>query len=342
MMQKSISEKPLKVRESNFELLRIIAMLMVLILHADFISLGAPDKSEIMVHPWESAIKVFVEVTCIVAVNIFVLISGWFGIRISLRGFLKFVFQVLFFSLGIFMVLLMLGKIDFSVRILASCFALVSYGGSYWFIPAYLCLYVISPVLNAFIEYSDQRLTRTVLLSFFLFQTIYSFLGNGTRFLSCGYSTLSFAGLYILAAYYKKYYDLNQVSKRALLIGYLVITMLQTLMYVFFSYKSIDGLCSRITYYSNPLVILSSVSLFLLFSKIRFTNRFINWMSESCFAVYLLHSSPILFCSYYIPSIATATDYGSILCIVVFWFIAAILIDQLRKVAWRGFCLFLK
>ena len=87
-----------KVRESNFELLRIIAMFMVLILHADFQALGAPTRADIISSPITSTLKVFFEMASIVAVNVFILISGWFGIRPSIKGFCKFAFQYLFFS----------------------------------------------------------------------------------------------------------------------------------------------------------------------------------------------------------------------------------------------------
>lgn len=49
----------LKIRESNFELLRIIAMVMVLILHADFVALGHPDSVEIQRYPIISVIRIF-------------------------------------------------------------------------------------------------------------------------------------------------------------------------------------------------------------------------------------------------------------------------------------------
>ena len=37
-----------KVRDSNMEMLRLLAMLMVLVYHADFLSLGMPDMEDEM------------------------------------------------------------------------------------------------------------------------------------------------------------------------------------------------------------------------------------------------------------------------------------------------------
>lgn len=84
-MTSSIEVSKQHARESNFELLRIIAMFMVLVLHADFQALGEPTRADIISSPLTSSLKVFFEMASIVAVNVFVLISGWFGIRGSLH-----------------------------------------------------------------------------------------------------------------------------------------------------------------------------------------------------------------------------------------------------------------
>ena len=103
-----------KIRESNFELLRIIAMFMVLVLHADFQALGEPTRADILSSTLTSSLKVFFEMASIIAVNVFVLISGWFGIRPSIKGFCKFVFQCLFFSFAIYLVMILLGRVELS------------------------------------------------------------------------------------------------------------------------------------------------------------------------------------------------------------------------------------
>ena len=74
-------------------------MVMVLILHADFQALGAPGAAEIVSKPISSSVRVLLEMMSIGAVNIFVLISGWFTIKPSVKGFSTFIFQWLFFSI---------------------------------------------------------------------------------------------------------------------------------------------------------------------------------------------------------------------------------------------------
>ena len=44
-------------------------------------------------------VRILVEHWAIIGVNVFVLISGWFGIRTSLKGACKLLFQVFFIGL---------------------------------------------------------------------------------------------------------------------------------------------------------------------------------------------------------------------------------------------------
>lgn len=153
-----------KQRESNFELLRIIAMFMVLALHANFFAIGkGVDMADFHSSPLSASTRLLVEMMSIVSVNVFVMISGWFGIRPSLRSFGNFVFQSLFFLLSIYVIALLTGTVALSSKSLASCLTLTN--GYNWFIRAYLGLYVLSPILNAFLEHCSKRQLEYVLIS---------------------------------------------------------------------------------------------------------------------------------------------------------------------------------
>ncbi len=327
-----------KVRQSNFELLRIIAMFMVLILHADFVALGQPDKAEIMNFPFAATLRVILEMASIVAVNVFVLISGWFGIRPSIKGITKFIFQCLFFSLGIYAVVLIKGDVVFSFRGLADCFAMM--GGGYWFITSYLCLYIFSPVVNAFIETASKITYRNVLIAFFAFQTIYGFCSGGAQFIEKGYSAISFIGLYMLAGYIKRYVNPEGYSKQLGFWIYLATTTLLSMIYVGAKYYGVDSIASRCIVYSNPLVIISSVSLLIWFAKVRITSRFVNTIASSCFAVYLLHTNSNLY-PFYLQGVREVVanysiiNFVNVVLYLFSWFILAIATDRLRIVLYE-------
>lgn len=193
-----MEKKSHSLRESNIELLRIVAMFLVLTVHADFLSLGTPTQSELQIAPVASYTRFFIESLSIVCVNVFVLISGWFGIKASTKSFLRFIFQCFFFLIGIYAASILFGHNAFSLRGIFKCTFYVN-----WFITAYICLYILAPALNAFVRIADKSQLQLFLLVFFTFQTLYGWIGG--QLFSNGYSTLSFIGLYILGRYLNLY-----------------------------------------------------------------------------------------------------------------------------------------
>jgi len=198
-----------KARQSNFELLRIFSMLLVLVFHADFWSLGWPKQSDFHTAPENTFVKIMFESLAVVCVNVFILISGWFGIRPSMKGLCNYLFQCLYFLVGIYFIALLTGHTELSITGILGCIALTEKN---WFILAYLCLYILSPILNEFVKHSSRKTFRNVLIGYFTFQTIYG-ITNAAEFINYGYSTMSFMGLYLLARYLNLYGIPSWLSK---------------------------------------------------------------------------------------------------------------------------------
>lgn len=326
-----------KERLSNIELLRIIAMFLVLIVHADFFSLGAPSALEIKEYPLPSFCRIFFESLSICAVDIFILISGWFGIRPSTKGFLKFIFQCLFFLISIYGISLFLGTTTFSKENMLSCFLLVK--NKHWFIKGYIVLYIISPILNLFAEKAPQKQLLFIIVNFFIFQTIYAWITNAASFFVDGYSPLSFIGLYLLARYAKLYSHKIFVCKKIVdLVVYLSITSFMTIM-VFF--HILPFISQKMFYYTNPLIIIASLYLLLYFSKLDIQNKTINWIAISSFSVFLLHTSYHTTNLFKRINLFIFNNYNGGLCLFYFFvflllcFFTAILFDKVRILCWN-------
>lgn len=185
-------------RQSNMELLRIVATFLVLVAHADFYALGTPTALDAQTAPISTFLRFFTESISIVSVNVFVLISGWFGIRPSIRGVGNFLFQCFFYKFAIYGLFLAWGLAAFNAREVAECLYMTRWD---WFVKAYFGLYILSPVLNAFVEKATARQMACVVGSFFLFQTLYAWVSVAALDFRNGYSTLSIIGLYLLARY---------------------------------------------------------------------------------------------------------------------------------------------
>ena len=76
-------------------------MLLVLAVHANYFSIGSPSATELKTDIIPSVTRVFLQAACLVCVNVFVLISGWFGIRRSVRRYGISIPMFLLFSYNI-------------------------------------------------------------------------------------------------------------------------------------------------------------------------------------------------------------------------------------------------
>lgn len=320
-------------RESNFELLRIIAMFLVLGVHADFFSNGAPTAENFINNSNNAWVRTFFQSATIVCVNVFILISGWFGIKPKLKGFLNFFFQCLYFYLGIYIFELIFLDLPFSIIDLRRCFFFAPDSG--WFVLAYTGLYLLSPILNSFVKNNSKTTLRNILIAFYLFQT-YGWLGGAVSFLDSGYSTFSFIGLYLLARYLSIYRPI--ICKMGGVI-YIISVLLLTGLFGIITIKDIQ---IQIYAYDNPLVICGAMGLILWASMLKIKyNRIINWVSSSVFSVYLFHMSP--FTGYYYGhifkkiynSFSGIECLGVMLIMIIIVFFISIILDQPRKLLWK-------
>lgn len=87
-------------RLSSFEAVRIVAILMVLVVHCVRNKFEVTDPHTLALEcgwlSWEECVMASFG---ILGVNLFILISGWFGIRLSARGVFGIFFVIIFYRL---------------------------------------------------------------------------------------------------------------------------------------------------------------------------------------------------------------------------------------------------
>lgn len=327
----------MKQRQSNIELLRIFAIFFVLIIHTSIAAGGLlPSKDDIYSSTIVSELRIVLYSEVVCGVDIFVLISGWFGINVSKRGLGKYIYQVAFLLWGIYLVFLATGLTDYSWDNLKISFGICE---GYWFVMAYLGLYILSPILNAFTEKVSKREFQLVLIAFYAFQTYYSWFWSMVDYYS-GYSVVLFCGLYLTARYCKIY-------PVKILHGYPWITYVVTILVL--SALSTIGMLSvghplKMLRYDNPIVILSALAVLHSFSRMRLQNNIVNKLARGCFAVYIIHFNPLVF-AYFKQGVIFLHQRYSLLPFLVsisFYLISVYLscwlIDCIREQAWSLTC----
>lgn len=335
------SSKVDQSRFSGIELLRIVAMFLVMVVHADFLSLGAPSWGDVMSNPTNAIARILIESLSIVCVNVFVMISGWFGIKFKVRRLAGLIFQVIFFFSLIYIALLLLGYEALTLKGIAYLFMLLPQN---WFVKAYLLLYILSPILNEFCENVERKVFLRVLVGFYVFQTLYGWLFPGVDFFSSGYSTISFIGIYLLMQFIKRYGSgclaLSSLQNFSI---YVVLSVINSLFYIL-TIKYVESYGPVWFRYVNPIVIVSSLFLFLTFYRMRLSSSVVDWLASSSFAVYLVHASPFILIPFYKPLIVHLYEKYegfhfmlvlSIALLAIFG--CAVLVDRVRMSLWKKF-----
>ena len=331
-----------KERDSNMELLRCVAMFLVVLVHTGFLSLGLPTQEEAVNDPMSVFMRFLTQSASVVCVNVFVLLSGWYGIRFNKKRLGNFLFQVLFFSVLIYVVLVAIYPEKYlNVKSLSMVFLLN--GEDYWFVKSYLLLFLLAPFLNGFLEEPKNRnLVKSILGFFFLFQTIYGWIRiRGAIELEGGYSALFFMGLYVLMRYIKIYgFPIMKYSSMLYMLFFCVVTIINALVAFLLARMNVI-VFGRIFTYTNPLVILQSLALIFAFSRFKFQNRFVNWIAISSFSVYLTHSNGFILRPFYGKWINFLFENFNTFCFVIYVsitiaiiFLISTLIDKIRLYIW--------
>jgi surface polysaccharide O-acyltransferase-like enzyme len=331
-----------KQRDSNMEMLRIVAMFFVMVVHAGFLALGVPTHNEAVGMPLITIIRFLVQAFSSTCVILFVLISGWYGINFKKEKLLGLIFQILFFSILVYVCLVIYDKDSF-VNFDKAGTIILMHPSDYWFIKSYVLLYLISPLLNSFVASVSEKQLRTFLILFYVIQTIYGWVFlDGFSDFGGGYSVFSFMGLYLLARYMRLYpIKRFNLSARMNLGIFVLIGLSVTFLAFGVTYLNIP-ISGRLFTYTCPFIILESIFLLKAFSKMKFKSKAINWIASSCLAVYLLHANELVLRTFYGKIIKEwfvneqfLIFVFYVLTFIILIYAIAIIIDKVRMYLWR-------
>lgn len=338
-------------RMVNFELLRILAMVMVIIMH--FLAHG--NYLPALDAPLDG-IKILggiLEAFCLVAVNTYVFISGYFGVKSTFKPgkAVGLLCQIWFYALLVPAVFLLLG-VPTAVQA-QGIYGLVQYifpieTEHYWFATSYFMLYLLSPVLNAAARNLSERQLRIVIGGLLiLFSLIKSISPVVFAFDRYGYDLPWFICVYLTAAYFGMYGG-GFFEKRgwSVYAGSCLAGFLINLGMWFLSqrWESFGYYFTVPFHYNFVFCLTGAIGLFYGFSRISIKEGHladaIRKMGSLCFGVYLLHEH-IDMRSFWYGWLAGILNPGGgygigiflkeLLACVVILFAAGIVIDWLRS-----------
>lgn len=291
----------MKKREANFELLRILAMLMIITLH--YLDKGGALMKASASLTFNGYLAWGLEALCVVSVNVYVLISAYFLADGSWR-----LSKVVRLWLEVFFYSALIGLLYVSVygltegmggwyQCLTWLFPIVE--EHYWFATSYIFMYCLAPFMNEGLKKLSAKAWRQLIavLVFFLSvsKTVLPVLlpTDGQ-----GYDVLWFLCLYVIGVYLRVHGLPVLEAKGRAAACYLgscglIFLSLLAVRFVFLKSGSLEGFITRQYQYNSLLCLTGAVSLFWAFRAIRLpagklSDGIIRAASAS-FGVYLLH-----------------------------------------------------
>lgn len=301
-----MSEK--KNRQLNMEILRIVAMLMIITLH--YLDKGGVLGDFREAKGVTSNLAWAIEAVCMVSVNLYVLISGYFlcESEFKVKKLVMIWAQILVYSwiiTGVFAIVNHGITLENGVYDLIPLVLPVT-GGHYWFATVYILMYALCPLFNKAIAAMDKKLHKTMIIVcvviFSLWNTILPFTQPLTD--REGMDICWFAVLYLTAAYIRKYKEDMKLNKwvyfAVFAIGSLSAFGLGKLLMVADSLTGkLGGYASNFYPYNSFFIFAASVALFVFAAKCEiksegFLSKAVLFASAGTFGVYLLHEHRLL------------------------------------------------
>ncbi len=288
-------------RESNIELLRILAMFLIVFHHFSLHTHFSYEGSYLELPRFYMQ---FLLIGGKIGVNLFILISGYFMSKaadLKLSKLLKLWLQMVFYAVGIYAVcLLMSGQSVDPNALIRLFFPVTTF--QWWFGTAYFLLMLLSPLLNAAINNAPEKpFIRTIVIFILAWCIIPRWLNFDVKYELYFNGLLWMMIIYFLGGYIRRFGLFPSLSAgRCIGIAVLILIVFWPLQ-ILCDYLGVSSVywadkAFNIYYQNNSLVVVAiSLFLFLGFSQMKIGSvPWINTVSAAMFGVYLIHDDAYL------------------------------------------------
>lgn len=291
-------------RKSNFELLRIISMLLIISFHYVF-------KSEFVFEQlnYNSFVVKMFYFFGELGVNLFILISGYFLVngKFSIKKLIKLILEINFYYI---FCLILQNILNYNVRPLTSTldyfklfFSVIF--ENYWFATVYILIYIFSPYINTFIHNVKKEVLRNfILTAILLWSIIPTFFGifyNNPEKLLYYNRFIWLIVIYIIGAYIRLYgISFFEKKGRKALTALTSFATLILSIFIIYNLKNVSDLFKEVdvAYLWRPNtipILILSISIFEIFKNLKIGHsKIINLFASTTLGIYMLHDGPLI------------------------------------------------
>ena len=281
-----------KQRQSNFELLRIIAIIMIIMCH--YYGHGGGSESE-----KNLILKTIFGCFGCIANNIFLLITGYFLVKsnVNYKKIIKLILEMFFYSIVIDIIFYGFKIVPFDIKNFAKSLLPIIYGN--WFCVYYIILYLLIPYINMFVRKIKKEDFRNCLITLiFLISIIPTITNNGWKVENHSLFILS----YCLGAYIRLYpikiFDNNKFNIKILIIILLLCSLGVSTFVLIGKILNIDFFIHNARYFMQGnysiFNIMMALFIFFIFKNINVKSNLINEIASSVLGIYLIHDNDVI------------------------------------------------
>ena len=282
------------IRSSNIELLRIIGMLMILAHH--FVVNSGIQEAFVFGDTSSNYIYLsFMNMWGPTGLNLTVLISGYFMCKshLTVKRYCKILFEYIFYTWGIYLILLVAGRETIGLRRLFKLFFGLFRDANVGFIGSFMIIYLFIPYINLLIQKITKKdFLELLLLLLFVFSGIATFFDNKEMYGGISWYFI----LYLVGAYLRMYPPVWSTNLKASLRFFIVSIILAYASVIFMIVLASvihNGSPQYFLYHCNKLgTLLLTISMFCTFKNINISySKTINLIAKTAFGVLMIHNS---------------------------------------------------
>ena len=308
------------VRNSNIELLCIICIAMIIVMHV--YGQYRTIDSRVIYHS-----SMLCNAFCNAAVSIFVLISGYYGIRSNMGKWLSLYNVTTFYAIMYLLYYIVLPNHFVDLTLTVKCLFPV-FCNKYWFITSYLMLMALAGFIQRALDGLTQNGYKKLILVLSVFVILSPTLFFMEIFNDSGKGFMNMLTIYIIGRYIARFGLPSSITRYAKILIPVVITLIWLLDECF----SQNIFCRD----NSLLIVILAVLVFhYIVQKPTKYSEVINYLATFVFSIYLIH------CIFLndLVMLMKQTDYPYMVQIwssVLILMIVSIMVEFLRKTLLGG------
>ncbi len=280
-------------RNRGLDMLRVVAILMIICHHCIVNNFGLQN---ILLKNGGVDGQTFTMIAgnslVILGVNLFFLISGYFGIRVSEKKIIRIIVKVYIITFVVIIIGLLAGTIEFNRDTVSF---LVDPCDKYWYVMTYIFLMLISPLLNKLIDNMNKSESKYFVILFAVICCFYGFIKDTNLHINNGYSFLMAMALYFVGGIIRRYIpECDDIIRKKCLYVFIMLWTVESVAIYVTALK--NGIWAWHMYsYNQPFIVVRSVLMIIIFRNINLKSRLfkiiISALAPATLMTYLLHST---------------------------------------------------